>query len=164
METCLFVIALALLWLFRESDWLRLRMVVGAVVTSCPWAPHPTHRLCYQWFDRDGKPTNAAGQGSITLTRENFKGYPFSPGIDTPLCGWEWIEGRPHPRADYRITIVAWGITHRIALANDNPTAMKTLFTAALKPNREQRKALTQHKAAVKRAHKASQLAPAFAS
>ena len=30
MGTCLFVIALALLWLFRESDWLRLRMVVGS--------------------------------------------------------------------------------------------------------------------------------------
>ena len=97
MGTCLFVIALALLWLFRESDWLRLRMVVGAVVTSCPWAPRPTHRLCYQWFDREGNPTDAAGLELIILTRKDFENFPFSPGIDTPLCGWKWIEGRYHP-------------------------------------------------------------------
>ena len=151
MFGCVATIAAALVWMLYECDWLRLRMVVGPVVTFC-------------WFDREGNPTDAAGLEPITLTRKDFENFPFSPGIDTPLCGWKWIEGRSHPRADYRITIVAWGITHRIALATDNPTAMKTLFTAALKPNREQRKALTQHKAAVKRAHKASQLAPAFAS
>jgi len=39
MFGCITVTSLALLWLFYESDWLRLRMLVGPVATFCEWSP-----------------------------------------------------------------------------------------------------------------------------
>ena len=151
MFSCITVTSLALLWLFYESDWLRLRMLVGPVLTSCPWLAQSGLNLTRQDF------------GYEVESWKSIKTY-MGPGITTPLCGWDWIEGTLHPKGDCEVTITAWGVTSTATFNNvEDAKLMKDYFTAALKPNKIQRKELTAHKAAVKRAHKAYSPVPAFA-
>lgn len=165
MVGCIATISAALGWLLYESDWLRLRLPMGPTITFCPFTPrNDVKHLCYQWFDRAGNFRDNGSQKRITLTRDHFE-FPkqfFSPGITEPLCGWDWIEGRTHPMADYRITITAWGITHKIAIASDDPRLLKEVFAIALKPDKTQRRALTVHKAAARKANASYAPVPEF--
>ena len=42
MFTCVGIVSFAILWLLYEADWMRLRLLIGPNITSCPWsAPMP---------------------------------------------------------------------------------------------------------------------------
>lgn len=46
----------------------------------------------------------------------------FSPGIYDPLCGWDWLLGRPHPQEECHFEITAHGCHFS---ATVNPDAHK---------------------------------------
>jgi len=159
MYSCIATITAAFVWMLYECDWLRLRMPVGPVERYCVW-PAPD-----DLFSPEARlPRPLEPKPPIRLTREDFSSgmnprlYEFSPGVDEPLCGWEWIEGRLHPYPDYRITITAWGVTSHVVLCSDSPKLARELFAAALKPTREQRKELN----ALKRANRKTREYPTF--
>lgn len=175
MYGCIAAILAGLFWLGYESDWFRVRLPVGPVVTSCPWTAPDGIRLTRKDFLRDGfQPwgldiDHSDGQPIPNTGFNAVEGYKpvrdayFSVGVFMPLCGWEWIESRLHPKGDCTVTIVAWGVRSTATFKANNPKIMRDYFAAALKPDHEQRKALTSHKAAVKRARKNMTIAPEFA-
>jgi hypothetical protein len=162
MYQCLAVITVALLWMLYECDWLRLRMLVGPNITSCPWSAPNGIRLTRKDFLRVGlQPWGhdidySNGQPLPNIGFREVKGYKpvrdayFSVGVFAPLCGWDWIESRLHPKGDCSITIIAWGVRSTATFTSNDPKRMKDYCTAALKPDKEQRKALTKQRRASK--------------
>jgi len=167
MIGCIGVISLALLWLLYEADWMRLRMLVGPVVTSCPWsAPRDGVELrredfgIYRWQKAPEVEDCLFTKSTKFACYQIDKRAYFSPGVVEPICGWEWIEGRVHPKGDNTIYIIAWGCRSTATFTDNDPKRMKDYCAAALKPTTEQRKGITKQRNAVKRANK---LTPVYA-
>lgn len=110
MLPCLVVISLAFTWLLYESDWLRIRLLVGALV-----APTKTIRL-YRHTKHDQVGFSKSDNTYLDRKVDTI----FSACITEPICGWDWLLNRNHPLVEYRISIEAWGCKHSIHLC-DNP-------------------------------------------
>jgi len=109
MLPCLAVVGLAFIWLLYESDWMRVRLLVG-----CTKEPTKTIRLY---------------QGSISL----------NVGLDEPICGWDWLLSHEHPIIENHIEIIAHNCKHNIHLCNnpsvDYGRIMKDICSTAFKAN-----------------------------
>ena len=136
MIVSLVVIALAFTWLLYESDWMRIRLPVGA---------------------RGDKPVFVKVTRDMLinpcLSQRGNNGY-LSPGVVDILPGWEWLESREHPVPEYRFEIIAWGCKHKIHLMPSaflkQPNIVRTISRIALKPTKEQRQEIRRQNKARK--------------
>jgi hypothetical protein len=130
MIASLIIISLAFVWLLYESDWMRVRLPVGA-----------SNKLTMIEVTRDMLINPC-------LSKPSNNGY-LSPGVEDILPGWEWLESRKHPVPEYRFEIIAWGCKHTIHLTPNvilrEPNIVKNISRIALKPTKEQRQEIKRH-------------------
>ena len=128
------MIALLLLgafyWLGRETDWLRIRLPMGADVPAL--LPGPAQYVAYNALRK-------AKRYSVEIHRGSNQEIPtgptyhvvLNPGVDEPLCGWDWLDKHVgdlvnyQPRVQmemagvrYDMTIKAPGILDQVMKAN----------------------------------------------
>lgn len=138
MIVSLIVITLAFVWLLYESDWLRIRLIVGPLYKSPSLenllVPFKCEGQTYnsfqpdiepiKLFQRTGNPAPDKSYQDYGISRGNGCWNPmndliFSPGIKEPICGWDWLLKREHPPVNYEFTIIAHGCKHTIRLNSD---------------------------------------------
>lgn len=152
---------LSFTWFGYESDWMRIRLLVGALTkaidldTWCStWHIYPERFQPYQFPPqptcampssvRVGAYRENGHHGIYRLNSNDAYGSDsmlFSPGIIEPICGWEWLESKEHPLVEYIIEITAWGVHYKITLLPNTtkPNLMKDICRIALKPTKTQR-------------------------
>ncbi len=111
MVPALAIIILALTWLGRETEWLRLQLLVGAPALSAPDTPEV--RAAWDTFD---------------WRTMQFFTYSYGSGVvwKVPLCGWDWITGREHIIPEYDVEFSAAGCRYKMHL-NSTDKAAKAL-------------------------------------
>jgi len=92
MIPALITIVLAFLWLGYESDWLRVRLPVGPEPQPAPDLERIDFETC--------------------KSRYGTKQLQFSPGIDEPLCGWEWLQNNTHPVPRVAVSFSSGGVRY----------------------------------------------------
>lgn len=100
------ILVAAFLWLGYETDWMRVRLMVG---------DYPIPELEYvDWlscFD------------SLAWDKLTYRA-----DID-PICGWNWIKGRLHPLPVYKIELYYGnGYRQKITLKNPNGNILKQVI------------------------------------
>ena len=141
MIPCVISIGLAFLWMLYESDWLRIRLPVGAskpVKTIRIWQCNYTDHIkgtSYTGFTNNERNQNPYWVFKNKDTSINL----FNVGITEPVCGWEWLLNHEHPIIENRIEIIAHNCKHSIHLC-DNPEVdygkiLKEACTIAFKTN-----------------------------
>jgi len=147
-------ILLSFTWLFYESDWMRIRLPVGAVKKTATFEDWCSMFMRYPadfkvHWDGNGEISIDDAPQFVELHKDDFN---LLSGIESPICGWEWIESRQHPIPQYKIEIIAWGVHHKIRLYDAN--RMKQVCQVTLRPNKEERKQITQQNKALRLASK----------
>ena len=140
------------IWLLYESDWMRIRLPVGAIITAEPvktiqlWQYKHNGKVGFSTFEPIGY------VGEVSRSQKDTTISLFSAGIDQPVCGWDWLLSHAHPIAEYKITILAWNVRHHITLDGNNGNAnlMKDICKFALKPNKEERKYINKQRKELK--------------
>ena len=93
MITTIIIIGLALAWLLYETDYMRIRLLVGKV--------KPPNYARYKVYNSMGKQKKyyfgAIHSGDNYPPDYSPNGAPeyniiLSPGIDNVLCGYEWLD------------------------------------------------------------------------
>ena len=75
------IIGIALVWLMRETNNLKVHLLVG-----------PYHApIVYQYEDWETIKTRLEN-----MPRKAMPSYIRLPESYTPLCGWDWLENRQH--------------------------------------------------------------------
>lgn len=105
----LIIIAIAFIWLGYETNWLTIRLPYG----SLPVIPEPERM---SWDD-------------IKL---KYKPLEFSPGVEAPLCGWDWLENTMHVIPESKVYMIHGGV--RYSMTIKDPTVIKTVVTAMKTP------------------------------
>ena len=114
------IIVSAFVWLFYESNWMRVRLPVGAIKQ-----PIKTIKL------RQVTDHRFMAHGTVKyygLTHNDYRSWYnkhdgdllFHAGIEEPVCGWDWLLNHEHPIIENRIEIQAHNCKHSIHLC-DNP-------------------------------------------
>lgn len=121
----------ALIWLMKESKWLRVNLVyIPDIVTRKAWSELRPVAL------------------SIPNSQKPF--WLKFPDNMTPLCGLDWIEDTMHVVPEYKFEIKAYNVKHTITLKQADSKILKDIAVATLKPSKTERAELT----AIKRASK----------
>lgn len=97
MLVTILIIISALYWLGIESNWLTIRLLVGADCKRKMW--------------KDIKPYQSG------------KNYPFwfkHPDNMTPLCGWDWLNKRNHIIPEYKIELVQPGYKSTMTIQDES--------------------------------------------
>ena len=92
-------------WLAYETDWMRIRLIVGAIP---PVLEYPTKT----WEELKPYPIKKTDQTWLRF-----------PGIMSPLCGWDWLTKTQHIMPEYRIELV--GESYRTTITSSNAQALK---------------------------------------
>ncbi len=67
--------------------------------------------------------------GYVHITRVDIH---LHAGIDSPICGWHWIEGREHPQVDLRITLCGPGFRSTTTLGPKSGNALREVCKYAM--------------------------------
>lgn len=121
MILALLIITTAFIWLGHETDWLTVRLLVGI----------------------DKPPIIPCTQGQIRLLRNRFFNNGFKRsiknwgsyialGIADPLCGWEYIRDYGELQQEYKMEVMAYGVTNRITLKNPGTVLLKDIARSML--------------------------------
>lgn len=130
MIPCLIVIGLAFTWLLHESDFLRLRLPVGAITPKRSmvdelFQPFTCEGRLYNPFTPTTEPIilyrkdNELISAGIARQGNGIDTTYFSPGIYEPICGWDWLLNREHPPVNYEFVIIAHGCKSTVSLNPD---------------------------------------------
>lgn len=104
MIGALLTVSLALIWMLKETDWLRARYLVG----------------------KDRQPVSEQDIGNLA---NQYRLKPYS----TPLCGWEWLRDYRHPTdIEYHIELNAHGVKSVMTLKAPEAKLLKEIATATL--------------------------------
>lgn len=102
----LIVMPIVFYWLLRETDYLRVRLMVGDSV-----APKYARYAAYQILGaRKPGGSGAYHRGDNYPPDFSPNGEPeykivLSPGIDNVLCGWLWLDKHCADHVDYTPTV-----------------------------------------------------------
>jgi len=104
MLATILIVTIALYWLARESDYLRIRLLAGI------------EAIQYERKSWDEiKPT-------CKLTKQ----YPFwlrFPEHMSPLCGLDWLENTMHVIPEYKLELV--GVGYKTTIHSNNAQALR---------------------------------------
>ena len=120
MIPALLVIALGFIWLGIETDWLTVRLPVGAIPKVKP-------------IDFDV--TELAERiGWVHKSKDyHYKGFAIDWMM--PICGWQWLAEHEHDLDNWQPTIEvkAFGINHRLTIKNPADKRMKQVYRSIFK-------------------------------
>jgi hypothetical protein len=111
----LFILA-GFYWLFRETDYLRIRLPVGAI-------PDKVNRI--SWDDVKSQYLNRLTAKQTPKWYSNPKTYP-------PLCGQEWLETTMHVIPETSVQLI--DETSKFIIKSDNANALKDAFRVYRNP------------------------------
>ena len=149
-------ILISFIWLFYESDWMRIRLLVGKIVVEQPEPIKTIHLWKFSYGSQVGFTSNVGysihGNPTYLICGRTNDATLLSPGLTEPICSWDWLLSHEHPIAEYKITILAWNVRHHITLDGNNGNAnlMKDICKFALKPNKEERKYINRQRKELK--------------
>jgi hypothetical protein len=91
----------ALYWLLRETDYLRVRLLVGELAK-----PKYARYKAYNGFNKRSEYTRLH-EGNNYSEGYSPNGEPeyivvLNPGIKDVLCGWEWVDKHCAAMVDYQ--------------------------------------------------------------
>ena len=93
----LIIIGIGFTWLLIETDWMRVRLLVGSIKE----APVQNNERYVDWE----KAFDFKAWGTL------IKGADIDP-----ICGWDWIKNRQHIIPECRIEMVHLGVRHTIVI------------------------------------------------
>ncbi len=135
MILALTIIGLAFTWLLVETDFMRIRLIVGRI--------EPELILQYKAWDM-----LLSEAQNIPYRQKQF--WLKYPELMTAICGNDWLESRQHVIPQYRIELKAWGVHSKVTLKQADSKVLKDLATALLKPTTTERRELTKQRKAVR--------------
>jgi len=123
-------IALAFIWLLRETDYLRIRLPMGADIPPVP--PKPAQYRAYNSLRKKKHYEIEIHHGSNQEVPDGPTYHiVLDPGVTEPLCGWDWLDKHVGDLVDYQprvqmqlagvrydMTIKAPGILDQVMKAN----------------------------------------------
>jgi len=108
MLEALITVLIALTWLGHETEWLTVRLPVGKASQQEP----DTIQLYQTWLE-DAFPLRLVRlDWEVCKARYGTKQLQFSPGIDSPLCGWDWLENNTHPIPQVDVSFTSGGVRY----------------------------------------------------
>ena len=120
----------ALYWLLRETDYLRVRLLVGE-----PAKPKYARYKAYNMM-RKGKPSwndSPLYEGNNYPEGYSPNGEPeyivvLNPGIKDVLCGWEWLDKHCASMVDYqpKVEMAIGGVRYNMTIKQ--PTIIKDVM------------------------------------
>ena len=119
------VIAAAYIWLGYETDWLRVRLLVG---------PEPIKA-------EPIKPKVYYSHKSIWDLKQDLAhqySYKLSPGVEEVLCGWNWLFDNVHNLDTWLPTfeLSINGSTHKLALTPETKGIVKEIMLINTRPHK----------------------------
>jgi len=105
MVTTLLVIASAFYWLLCETDYLRVRLLVG----DLPAIPE-VERI------------------SWGVCQSRYPSLKLSCGVEQPLCGWDWLKNNTHPIPQVDVSFSSGGVRYHWHIEDCN--ILKDAITA----------------------------------
>ena len=129
MIPTILAIILSFYWLLRETDFLRVRLQIGADKIE---PPKPARYVAYNSMTKKKHYTVELRTGS-NVEEPDGPTYTvvFNPGITEPLCGWDWLDKHVGDLVDYQprvqmaiggvqydMTIKASGVMDQVMRAN----------------------------------------------
>ena len=115
MIVCILIIVLALLWLTKETDYFRVRLLIGDM-------PDPVQRESWDVLK------------TIAL-RIPDKQKPFwlkNPDLMEPLCGLAWLENTMHVVPEYKIELI--NCVHKYTIRSNNASCLRDAFRVYRNP------------------------------
>ena len=121
MIASLTIIILAFLWLGCETKWLTTMLLVG--VDKPPIIPCTQHEINFlrNRFFRNGFGRSMKVWGSY-----------IRDSMANPLCGWEYIRDYGELQQEYKMEVIAHGVTNRIILKNPGNKLLKDIARSML--------------------------------
>lgn len=119
MLATIIVIALALSWMVYETDFMRVRLLVGE-----PAKPKYARYKVYNSSSRKTlKPDYRLHEGDNYPEGYSPNGEPeyiivLNPGIDNVLCGWEWLNKHCADLVDYqpKVQMLTGGVKYDMTI------------------------------------------------
>jgi len=114
MIATILIVSLAFYWLLLETDWLRIRLLYGAIAQI----------IEYRKSWEELKPHDIK------------KNHPFwmrFPEHMEPLCGWHWLEETMHIIPDYKIELIGTG--YKTTIRSQSTEALRDAFRVNRNPH-----------------------------
>lgn len=121
MIPTILIIALAIYWLLKETDYLRIHLLVGAYYPPIEYQRKTWDEL---------KPYTVHKNSPMWLT---------SPASMEPLCGLDWLENTMHVVPEYKIQLNFGTIKHDINVKPEHESILKDVMkfnTQNIKPRK----------------------------
>ncbi len=136
MIPSILAILAGLSWLLDETNLMRIRLYTGAI---------PDHTIRKSWKEL------IPNLRSIPNRLQPFW-YKFPENMQ-PLCGLDWLENTMHVIPEYKFEFNAYGLHSTITLnaIENNDKLIKDIAEATLRPNKQERLALTAQRKQFKR-------------
>lgn len=115
MIATIIIVSLALGWLGKETDWLTVRLLIGAEAVIIEYQRK-------SWEDLEPR-------GRLN------KQYPFwlrFPEHMAPLCGLEWLRNTMHVIPEYKIELI--GETYKTTIHSHSTDALRDAFRVNRNP------------------------------
>ena len=114
MILTILTIALALIWLGKETDWLRVRLLIGK--------DKPKVFAQYRAFNSLKKKKYYEVEVHAGSNADEPQGTMYTvvldPGITDPICGWDWLDKHVADLVDYtpRVELQLAGIKYDMTI------------------------------------------------
>ena len=105
MGILLIAIILAFYWLILETDYLRVRLLVGVIAP-----PVELERLNWD------------------ACQARYGWLKLSTGVESPLCGWDWLQNNTHPIPQVKVSFSSGGVRYNWDIKD--PIILKDAITA----------------------------------
>ena len=119
MLATIIIITLALTWLFYETDFMRVRLLVGEPAKP-KYARYKAYNALTKRKFYDGR---ALHEGNNYPEGYSPNGEPeyivvLNPGIDNILCGWEWLNKHCASMVDYqpKVEMAIGGVRYNMTI------------------------------------------------
>ena len=112
------ILTLALYWLLRETDYMRIRLLIGAWYVPVEYRRATWDKL---------KPY------------KNLPNFMRMHGYD-PLCGWDWLKNHEHVLPDYSLYLAINNVRYTMTFGE---SATDGMLTEVMKVNTKKHKPYT---------------------
>jgi len=129
----LIIISLAFTWLLYETDYLRVRLLVG----HPPYPPKYARYEAYNIYTRrkpswNDKPLYEGGNLPADYSPNGEPCYQviLNPGIKNILCGWDWLNEHCADMVDYqpKVEMTMGGVRYNMTIKQ--PAIIKDIMKA----------------------------------
>lgn len=105
MIACIVLVSLALTWLAKETDWMRVRLLVGIECIPLEYERKSWEDLSHTQPER---------------YQPNFMRMNNGTEHFSPLCGWDWLKNTMHVIPEYKIYLAIGGCRYNMNIKKDS--------------------------------------------